>query len=100
MTVLSTNDDVNEIKQLKVAYLKYYKTVYRCMRQHVYTHPAQQWLPILENMLSKVFKNRGQTAGYLYSLFSHVHGAVPNTRLSDSYRSRLKTECSSGAHVS
>lgn len=28
MTVLSTNDAVNEIKQLKVVYLEYYKTVY------------------------------------------------------------------------
>lgn len=54
MTVLSTNDAVNEIKQLKVVYLEYYKTVYRCMRQHVYTHPEQQWLSILQNMLSKV----------------------------------------------
>lgn len=51
-------------------------------------------------MLSEVFKNWGHTAGRLHGLFSHFHRAVLNSKISDSYRSKLKTECSSGAHVS
>lgn len=94
----TSNDDKTEIKQLKVVYLQYYKTACSGVRAHAYIQSSS--LSVLENMLPKVFKNRGHAAGHLHGLFFHFHTAGPNSQLTDSYRFKLKSECSSGACVS
>lgn len=70
------NDDETEIKQLKAVYLQCYKTACCGVRAQVYIQSSS--LSILENMLPKVFKNRGCAAGHLRGLFFHFHRAGPS----------------------